>query len=425
MKKKTANMKRRTNIRHKIFRLGGKMRKVLSLLTILLSLIIIDSKIFSDSFRYKYIQGDKYRCISKVDENVYKNGKYINHAEIINRIAFTISNVSEKSGYIVGNFQTSSKSLNSPNSFVLETDYASEFWRDEYGKYKIDESFYMPVVRDVPMFPERDLLPGDTWTAPGEERHDFRQDFGLSAPFKIPFTANYKYLGKQRYETKDYPTISASYSIFYQPIIKEIVSLYPIQVMGYSNQTIIWDVNLGQPLAYNEIFKIQFIMSNGDLVEYAGTAEAKLIHSETMDKAKLETDIKEKLREEKIENVNIRRSNEGVIIDIENIQFEADSSAIRIEEKDKLSKIAQILKKYSDRDLRITGHTALAGTADERKLLSIKRAQAVADFLISSNTRSPEHITVLGLGADQPIAENTTSEGMARNRRVEILILEN
>jgi outer membrane protein OmpA-like peptidoglycan-associated protein len=57
--------------------------------------------------------------------------------------------------------------------------------------------------------------------------------------------------------------------------------------------------------------------------------------------------------------------------------------------------------------------------------LSIERAAAVADYLLSKNVRSADRVVIRGYGAEKPIADNSTQEGMSKNRRVEITILEN
>jgi outer membrane protein OmpA-like peptidoglycan-associated protein len=49
----------------------------------------------------------------------------------------------------------------------------------------------------------------------------------------------------------------------------------------------------------------------------------------------------------------------------------------------------------------------------------------VADYLIEKGVREADRIIVRGFGADNPVADNATPEGMRRNRRVEITILEN
>jgi outer membrane protein OmpA-like peptidoglycan-associated protein len=87
-------------------------------------------------------------------------------------------------------------------------------------------------------------------------------------------------------------------------------------------------------------------------------------------------------------------------------------------------RIAVILTKYPSRNILIGGHTALAGTGEGRLQVSTQRAQAVADFLVYLDSRGPDEITVQGYGAERPLADNSTAEGQALNRRVEITILD-
>ena len=73
----------------------------------------------------------------------------------------------------------------------------------------------------------------------------------------------------------------------------------------------------------------------------------------------------------------------------------------------------------------ISGHTALAGSEAARLKLSKERAQAVANFLVSIGLKDAYHVFTQGFGAEKPIAPNETEAGKAKNRRVEITILEN
>jgi outer membrane protein OmpA-like peptidoglycan-associated protein len=114
-----------------------------------------------------------------------------------------------------------------------------------------------------------------------------------------------------------------------------------------------------------------------------------------------------------------------VVISLEDIQFMPDSAALMEREKEKLNRIAGILLRYPSRDILVGGHTALAGTAEGRRRLSLERASAVANYLIERRVRSPERIVVRGHGAERPVADNRTAEGMRQNRRVEIILLEN
>jgi outer membrane protein OmpA-like peptidoglycan-associated protein len=186
-----------------------------------------------------------------------------------------------------------------------------------------------------------------------------------------------------------------------------------------------WDRELGQPVAYSETFRVLFEMSDGRSIEYRGTAEAEIINSEDMDREQLASEIIEEIQRLAIPDVSVRAVEGGVSISLEDIGFYPDSSVMLPGEIAKLDQIADILRRYPDRDILVSGHTALAGTVEGRMSLSVERARAVTDYLLTQNVRSADRIVVRGYGAERPIADNNTEEGMRRNRRVEITILEN
>jgi len=148
-----------------------------------------------------------------------------------------------------------------------------------------------------------------------------------------------------------------------------------------------------------------------------------VIEAPPMDREEMFRDIAEEIAD--IPDATVRITDEGIVISLENIQFAPDSAILQPSEWYKLDIIAEILMRFPDRDILVGGHTALAGTAASRLRLSQERAATVADYLIRNNVRSPDRVIIRGFGADQPIADNRTPEGMARNRRVEITILEN
>ena len=125
-----------------------------------------------------------------------------------------------------------------------------------------------------------------------------------------------------------------------------------------------------------------------------------------------------------IADTNVRITEEGVTISISNIQFLANSSELPEKEKLKVAEIAQILSSVPGRKILVGGHTALAGSVQERNRTSRERAQIVANYLVLFGARKANEIIVRGYGSDKPIADNDTQEGMALNRRVEITLLE-
>jgi outer membrane protein OmpA-like peptidoglycan-associated protein len=382
-------------------------------------------------FIYKYKAGDKYRVVSKVSMDIFVDRKLSYRSEIVNRIAMEIISVSGDSSRQSALFQSAETTVpvggadsgaSASNTFTWAKDYEAVFDQDKLGRMKIDSQYYMPNVRDVPVFPDRDLEVGETWVANGTEVHDFRDSYGIEKPYIIPFTALYTYLGMKNWKDTEYPAFTVSYRIFMEPSAVP-GKVYPRRIQSSSDQTVYWDTDHGQPAAYEEYFRTIFDLSDGQTWEYRGRAEAEVVESPPMDKEDLAKNIADDIAA--IPDANVRVTGEGIVISLENIQFAADSAVLRSSEYSKLDIIAEILMKYPDRDILVGGHTALAGTAAARLQLSQERAASVADYLIRKKVRTADRVVIRGYGADQPIADNRTAEGMARNRRVEIVILEN
>jgi OOP family OmpA-OmpF porin len=79
----------------------------------------------------------------------------------------------------------------------------------------------------------------------------------------------------------------------------------------------------------------------------------------------------------------------------------------------------EILKRNPDLIIEIAGHTDSQGGDDYNQGLSERRAQAVLDYFVSHGV-NPGNITVRGYGESEPVADNSTREGRAANRRVEL-----
>ncbi|MDR0321261.1 MAG: OmpA family protein [Treponema sp.] len=161
-------------------------------------------------------------------------------------------------------------------------------------------------------------------------------------------------------------------------------------------------------------------------LEQARAEEQARLEAEALARREaLSAEISEIIEEQQIENVTVEATNEGVMIRLSDIQFLANSSELPDSEKRKLDEIANILRDIPGVKIQVEGHTAMAGTPEGRLLISRQRAQAVADYLILLRAVSSANVTVVGRGADRSVGDNSTIDGMAANRRVEITILEN
>ncbi len=378
----------------------------------------------ADDFSFDYKPGDKFRFISRVEEDVYVNRRYSHSAQILNRIAFEAAELRDDgAAFLKGDFSTSVRSSGG-YSYVTDRIYHSEYWQLPGGRYEIDPQYYMPTVRHVPTFPARPIQPGDTWNAPGEERHDFRTDFGIPDPYVIPVDVRYSYRGDGEFKGKPVKVLTAAYTIFYQaPRPRAWTITFPLQIAGYSDMVLYWNQDEGGLIGHDSSFRFIFDMDDGRTIEYRGISDAEMIEAVLMDRDELASQVRDAV--EGLKDVTVTSNERGVTISLENIQFIADSARLLPGEDAKIQRIAEILSDIPDHDLMISGHTALAGTAAARASLSRERATMVAEMLIALGARDPEKVTVIGYGAEQPIADNATEAGRARNRRVEITILEN
>lgn len=378
----------------------------------------------AERFEHKFRPGEKYRFLSTVEEDIYVNRRLSHRAEIANRISFEVPEAfPDGSGLLRGEFITSTR-FKGLAAFVEDQRYESEYRLSRSGVYDIAPKYYMPVVRNVPTFPDRDLAPGDTWAAPGEERHDFRGDYGIPDPFVIPFTASYTYVGPETRDGADVRVIRVSYTIFHRPAEPLIHDgVFPTQITGWSEQTLYWDPLRGGLHGYEERFQFVLERSDGVTMEFRGKAASRMLEAPPLDREVLARELREATKG--MENVTVQAGDEGVTITIENVQFEADSARLLPAEVEKIARIAEILAAYPERDVLVEGHTALAGTAEGRKKLSVERAAAVADRFVRLGARTADRILVRGWGAEKPVDTNSTEAGRSRNRRVEITILEN
>ena len=104
---------------------------------------------------------------------------------------------------------------------------------------------------------------------------------------------------------------------------------------------------------------------------------------------------------------------------IQGLRFAFDSAKIEPQYYAELNQIAGLLKSAPDVQIRIDGHTDSIGTAEYNMGLSKRRADSVRDFLVNAGVQERQ-LTTEGFGLANPAYSNDTSEGRAKNRRVEL-----
>ena len=126
-----------------------------------------------------------------------------------------------------------------------------------------------------------------------------------------------------------------------------------------------------------------------------------------------------------VPGAKVERVGEGIKVEFnEKILFAFSKSDLSDSAKMNLNNLATILKNNPNTNIEIQGHTDSRGTEEYNMGLSLRRADAVRDYLISQDIDAAR-MTVKGYGETAPAYSNDTPEGMAQNRRVEFLITAN
>lgn len=105
------------------------------------------------------------------------------------------------------------------------------------------------------------------------------------------------------------------------------------------------------------------------------------------------------------------------------ISFDVGRADIKPRMRPVLDKFAQGLTGYQGTTVRIIGHTDSTGTDAINNPLSVNRAASTRDYLVARGV-GMNRIAIDGRGSREPVADNSTVEGRARNRRVEIFVAE-
>jgi outer membrane protein OmpA-like peptidoglycan-associated protein len=131
-----------------------------------------------------------------------------------------------------------------------------------------------------------------------------------------------------------------------------------------------------------------------------------------------------KLREQTAgTGIDVTREGDNLILNMpSNVTFAVDSSAIQPNFQETLGSVANTLSQYEKSYVDIFGHTDSTGSDAYNQSLSVRRADSVANFLSNSGVQRAR-LATQGFGESQPVATNSTEEGRAANRRVEIKIV--
>lgn len=137
--------------------------------------------------------------------------------------------------------------------------------------------------------------------------------------------------------------------------------------------------------------------------------------------AELATETAASLRR-RLEYLELRETDRGVVVTLGDVLFETGATELQPDAMSNLQDVVDLLQSEPDKRIRIEGHTDSTGPANVNMRISQQRAEAVRDQLVAMGIAA-DRIRAVGMGEDFPIASNEDTDGRSRNRRVDVILL--
>jgi outer membrane protein OmpA-like peptidoglycan-associated protein len=356
--------------------------------------------------------------------------------EILHRLILNTMGIDKVNGFLVeGSFNSQVNYKENQAGLYQEEDHQeSNFYIQPRGTFVVPPGNYMPNVRDIPVFPlDRDpnfknnlLKDGDTWNFPGIEI--MRVDELES----IPLNATYEYRGSQK--VKKNGDVKILHKILYNvefnhKFKKTSKPENPKQMFGYVTAKLLWDEKAGIPYYMTEDYNLVIMYNNGISHEFKIVSKSSYFKKRKTDMVEKEN-IRKSL-ETKLANINetkitVESVKKGISVQIPDVLFNTNESRLTSENADVLHKIGQIIKPYlKNRQMLVRGHTDNIGNDKYNDELSTRRAESVAKYLVDNFEIPTEFLSFEGSGSKFPVSDNSTPAGRKKNRRVEIILLDN
>ncbi len=308
-----------------------------------------------------------------------------------------------------------------PSGRQVSRSIPADFLADRQGQMVVDIDDPYPLYRNFPYAPSEPVGPGDEWEQFGTYTIDARRD---GSYLILPILVRYRYDGRQQYGDELAHRIIADYAIRYPSSAIYRSPDNQIQEMrGRHESEILLSEDGRRTLRINTSIVEQIRFTDGEVIDSEGFRLSFFRISEPLNAPVIQRGITEDLDNADIEGVEVSRVEEGLQLRLNALQFVADQAVLLPGERGRLDAIARALQSVPDRRFLVVGHTAATGREDDELDLSILRARTIVQALAQRGI-APDRLFYEGRGSTQPIADNSTAEGRAANRRVEIVIID-
>ena len=435
---------------------------------LLAGLLAVCAEIFifaqnDNSVQITYNGGRNYSLVERTDLRRYDNNKYTGLlSREVRSFIINDGDMYDGSFYVDEGTRYQSASVGQG----IHDSIPSRFRITSDGNLIMIEDHGYPSFRSFPSFPADaiKIKIGDSWTGKAMRSVD---PLNKGIPTKMPIDVLYTYTGDETVHGEDVYVFSAKWATRYGISYWDWGGDLELKsANGSHSATMYISKETGYAIVVRDAVNENFIYKDGSTVSFRGTISmfteyppqtdrskiiqslqrVALISKEEAEGLKNPEGIKntdglsnakglENVKEEpKIpsaqiafssndSDIKVENTKAGIRLTIQNLQFKPDSAELLPGEEQRLDKIAQVLKEAGNNQFLVEGYSADTGFEKGEMKVSAERAHAIAEALSRRGISASRFITK-GSGAHKPIADNSTPEGRAINRRVEITILE-
>ena len=377
----------------------------------------------SHKFYWNLETGKRIESVKTADVEYYENGILKRTYKERNIVDLTVIAIAPKGGYRVSGLFKIFRMQRGDRVFHLDEEYTSDFIIHTNGRFEVPTVHFMPNVRHIPTFPDKEINLTESWTAEAVEIVKVNNAPNLN----MALASDYLFANIETNSEGKKNAVIQYHIMTDKDLVQAGLSRsgYPARIYGFNYGTFLWDMENNIPISQSE--KYQILFGYGKELAYRSLQYKMNIISSYKIYDSISKEEEDRDRRELEENLNndnnitVETVPEGLVLRLGEILFDTDSFTLKSESKETIDNIIEAIKKtYPDREIIVRGHTDNTGSGEYNKTLSERRAKTVADYILPNLNH--DKLSYSGFGDKEPIAPNDTEEGRSRNRRVDIII---
>ncbi len=181
------------------------------------------------------------------------------------------------------------------------------------------------------------------------------------------------------------------------------------------------DAQAQQQAAQAQADAARLAAQNAQLLQQAAERDRQEADRQKQEAIQQKEQMRARLLAQLNQVLQTRDTARGLIVSMPDVLFDFNKYTLKPEARERLARISGIVLAYPDLNLQIEGHTDSIGSDEYNQTLSEKRAASVRGYLLSSGV-TVDHVTAVGLGKSDPVADNSTAAGRKLNRRVDMVV---